>query len=141
MIGLMKRSMKGRHATFLKFCVVGGGAFVLDALILQSLVTFLALGPVYARIVSFVCAATFTWILNRKYTFHAVTKPSIGEFTMYLGLMWVGVTINWLVYLGVLAVFPLSREFPVLALAPATAVAMFSNFFSAQRFIYRPGSR
>ncbi len=141
MFGRAKTSMKGTHATFLKFCLVGGAAFVLDALVLQSLVTFLALGPVYARIVSFFCAATFTWILNRKYTFDAATKPSLREFAMYLGLMWVGVTVNWLVFLAVLAVLPLSREIPVIALVPATATALLLNFFSAQRFIYRPGDR
>ena len=55
--------------------------FVVDAGIVQFLVREWQVNPYEARLVSFLCAATTTWVFNRKITFsgRAATAAGAGD--------------------------------------------------------------
>jgi putative flippase GtrA len=54
---------------FLRFCLVGAAGSLVDAGLLQALVTLAGANPFVARVSSFLAAATVTWRLNRCFTF------------------------------------------------------------------------
>lgn len=80
---------------FLRFCVVGVAGFVIDAGILQALVTNANLNPFAARIVSFLAAASGTWLMNRHYTFRVNYRPTRTEWQHYVALMGLGALVNY----------------------------------------------
>ena len=95
---------------FLRFGIVGAVGFVVDAGLLHLLLIW-GLGPYSGRVVSFLAAATMTWILNRSFTFrrdspstadpapmHSAAMHPAGEWLAYLGVMVVGGMANYGTY-------------------------------------------
>src|ERR1051326_5356088 len=83
---------------FLRFALVGCAGFVVDAGVLNAM---LALGAdrYTGRIVSYLAAATFTWALNRNYTFRAQRNERlVSEWGRFLAANAVGGLINWGTY-------------------------------------------
>jgi putative flippase GtrA len=108
----------------LRFGIVGGLGFILDAGILRTLVYFGA-SPFASRIASLAAAVTFTWILNRSMTFAARKPPSWREFGAYVLSSLLGLLINYGLYSGaVLLHLPL-----LMALAIGTIAGSVFNFF------------
>jgi putative flippase GtrA len=87
----------GLAGQILRFTIVGGLGFVLDAGILQTLVHF-QLHPAIARVASLAAAVTFTWWANRTLTFEPGRAPSWPEFRAYVLTSLVGMAINYGVY-------------------------------------------
>jgi len=54
---------------FLRFALVGTIGFVVDASVLRLVVAIFAINLYAGRLVSFLAAATVTWLLNRTFTF------------------------------------------------------------------------
>ena len=80
---------------FIRYCLVGVVGFVIDAGILQALVSIMHTNPYAARIASFLCAANSTWLMNRCYTFKVQNKPSHKEWLCYVGSMILGALVNY----------------------------------------------
>ena len=59
---------------FLRFSAVGVAGFLVDTAVLY-LGLAAGLGPYVGRAISYVCASTTTWYLNRRFTFHARKSP------------------------------------------------------------------
>jgi putative flippase GtrA len=87
----------GLAGQILRFTIVGGLGFVLDAGILKALVHF-QLHPAIARVGSLAAAVTFTWWANRSLTFEPGRAPSWREFGAYVLSSLVGMMINYGVY-------------------------------------------
>src|SRR5215470_6405001 len=89
----------------LRFGIVGGIGFLVDAGLLHLMLK-LGLGYYGGRLISFLAAATATWILNRSFTFRRETPSAIhsdplhpmGEWLAYLGLMVIGGVVNYGTY-------------------------------------------
>ena len=92
---------------FLFFCAVGVAGLVVDVGVLYALAPWL--DWYLARLVSFLCAATATWALNRRFTFQArqAEPPSrvARQYLGYLSAMAVGGAINYACYVAVMACF------------------------------------
>ena len=70
------------------FCVGGVIGFIIDAGIVQWLVTVHHGNPYTSRLLSFVCAGTGTWLFNRHYTFQGVRLyGKFGEWARYMFAM------------------------------------------------------
>jgi putative flippase GtrA len=122
---------------FPAFVVVGGIGFVIDASILAVLVHGYSWGDYSARIVSFAVAVTVTWYLNRRYVFAArKTINRRSEYSRYLGVQFIGMAINFLVYSLCIASSQTMDQWPVLALAVGSAVALFFNYFGSRMFVF-----
>ena len=121
---------------FLRFCVAGTVGFVIDAGILQMLVVGAHVNPYAARVVSFLAAASATWLINRRYTFAVSHKPTRSEWRRYVSLMLLGALVNYGVFSLSIAFWPLAQAQPWLGVAFGSIAGMGLNF-ATSRLMYR----
>lgn len=132
---LFARSLRGQAW---RFAVSGVLGLAVDTATLYGLMA-LGLGFAWARVVSFLAAATFTWAFNRRLTFatQQAQAPSWGEWLRYLAAMAVGGAVNYAVSLASYHGFEVVQAYPVLALALGSAAGMVLNFLSARQLVFR----
>ena len=128
-----------RLSQLIRFGMAGVAGFAVDAGVLQAT---LALGMSFylGRAISFIAAATATWLINRRLTFaHAGQRPaSFQEWWRYVGAMMMGGAVNYLVsvlmFQGVLKSDPRSA---IIAVAVGSIAAMAVNFIAARAIIQK----
>ena len=116
------------------FSAVGAVGFVVDAGTLNALAIGLELNPYAARGLSFLVAASTTWILNRTLTFRTSRKASAREWWRYALLMAFGAAINLSVFSATLFYLGTSQQIMLMGVALGTVSAMMLNFSTA-RFV------
>ncbi|MBD8525348.1 GtrA family protein [Pseudomarimonas arenosa] len=129
---------------FLWFAVSGALAFLLDAGIVQGLVSLLAVDPYSARLVSVACAMVFTWLFNRSITFAGIRPEGQGlitEFLRYVGTQTGGLIVNYTTYSIVLWLLPWTKTWPVVAVAAGSIAGLSVNFLAAKRLVFERGRR
>jgi putative flippase GtrA len=129
-------SLTARYPRLFRFALVGGVGFIVDATVLTLMVNGLGYGHYVSRAVSFTLAVTVTWLLNRRWVFQA-GSPTGREYSGYFAVQLLGAFINLGVYVLVIELVPVLAAIPVVPLAIGSAVAMFSNFLLARRFVFR----
>lgn len=120
---------------FLSFAVVGVAGFGVDVGVLYLAAP--VLGWYGARILSFVAAATATWLLNRNYTFGArkADAPMWREYLSYLLTMLGGASVNYAVY--VLTLHWIDGQWaPALGVALGSCAGLAVNFWSARKLVF-----
>lgn len=123
----------------LLFAVGGVLGFAVDAGIVQALVRGAGWNPYLARVLSFLAAATVTWIWNRRYTFaQRRSHRARAEWLRWMALMSVGALINYGIYAALVAFWPLVREWPWLGVAAGSGAAALVNFCAARSLVF-PG--
>jgi putative flippase GtrA len=129
--------LSGVGRQFLRFCLVGGVGFVVDAGILLLLIG-VGLDRYSGRVLSYLAAATVTWLLNRRYTFtDAMARPLHRQWAHYVGVNAIGAAVNYLVYAGCLLASGTFYDRPVLAVAAGSAVALLFNFAANRYLVFR----
>jgi putative flippase GtrA len=127
-------------AQFLAFSVVGTIGFLIDAGTLQLQLWAWDANPYAARVVSYLVAASVTWLLNRRYTFRVTGRSDLpGEWTRYVVLNAIGGGLNYATYAVALATLPLVARQPVLGVALGSAVGLVVNFTANRYLVFRPG--
>jgi putative flippase GtrA len=121
---------------FLSFAVVGAIGFVVDVAVLYLAAPLL--GWYGARVLSFVAAATATWLLNRRYTFSGrrsdVSLPR--EYLGYMATMLGGAVVNYGAY--VLVLHWLAGPWaPAAGVALGSCAGLVVNFVSARYLVFR----
>jgi putative flippase GtrA len=130
-----------RRSQFLRFGVVGTAGFLIDAGVLQ-LMLWLGLGPYLGRVVSFLAAATGTWLGNRRFTFQANhARPSHREWLRYVSLMVVGGVVNYGAYVACLMGSALVRTYPVIGVAVGSIAGLAVNFLSSRYLVFKAAGR
>ena len=121
------------------FAVGGIGGLLIDAAVVQTLVSALGWNPYLARVLSFLLAATFTWWWNRNHTFveRRSEHPAHAEWLRWIGLMSGGAAINYGIYALLLLSFSSLQRWPVLAVAAGSAVAALVNFSTARGVLFK----
>jgi putative flippase GtrA len=121
---------------FVSFAAIGAAAFLVDT---TALYAVRALGgDLYGgRVVSFLTAATFTWALNRRYTFGATEDARIVQWSRFLGANALGGLVNYGVYSVLIAFVPVVRDHPVLGVAAGSLSGLVFNFFASRRWVFR----
>ena len=130
---------------FLRFGTVGAIGFVVDAGVLRLLLT-LGLGYYSGRAISFLAAATATWILNRSFTFRRESDwhgHPAREWLAYLSLMALGGAVNYGIYALAVESAETVQRFPELGVALGSLGGMTINYWSAKVMIFerRPRRR
>ena len=142
---MSRRAFPGQ---MLRFGIVGGIGFLVDAGLLHVMLQ-LGLGYYGGRVVSFLAAATTTWILNRSFTFRresrangtsSATHPApthpVGEWLAYLGLMAIGGAVNYGTYALAVELSEPVRRYPALGVALGSIAGMAINFWSAKTMVF-----
>jgi putative flippase GtrA len=141
-------SRRGLPGQVLRFGIVGGVGFLVDAGLLHVMLE-LGLGYYGGRVVSFLAAATVTWILNRSFTFRPESPPSgsqrathrgpthpAREWLAYLGLMVIGGLVNYGTYALAVGLLEPVRRYPALGVALGSIAGMAINFWSAKTMLF-----
>lgn len=125
-----------RANEFFRFALTGVGAFLVDALFLTG---FLALGAGFyvGRLLSWLAAATFSWRINRQWTFRAVTKSGAWrEWLRFLLANAVGGLVNFSVYALSLHWVSGLRELPVIAVAAGSVAGLAINYSLSRCWVF-----
>ena len=120
------------NTRFLLFAVVGGAGFVIDAGLTLALITA-GVPPLLARPPAILAAMVFTWLANRTLTFRVSRERTMEEALRYSAVAVFVALVNYLIY-SVLALHGLA---PFIAIAIATALAMFLSYFGYKHFAFR----
>ena len=125
------------RSQILAFAGVGTIGFLIDAAILTILVSGYDWSHYMARLISFACAVSVTWLFNRLWTFrHYATASRKREYQRYFGVQLVGALINYSIFSVCIATSRLFSDLPVMPLALGSLVAMVFNFVGARNFVY-----
>lgn len=128
--------MHARRRLF-AFGAIGGVGFAVDAGILQALY-LLGIPALLARCVSFPCAVTATWLLNRRFTFGDRPKVnSRSQYALYVGGQIAGALINVAAFIATLHYRPSLSTRPVIPLIVGSATALIFNYMWANIFVFR----
>lgn len=122
---------------FLRFCVVGVAGFVVDAGILQLMVTGAGANPYLARIISFLAAASATWIMNRRYTFEVEHSPTHTEWARYIAFMMCGALVNYGAFAVSITIWALAHAQPWLGVAVGSIAGLLINFLTSRLLVFR----
>lgn len=126
----------------IRFSIVGAAGFCVDAVVLYALLTFVQADPFIARIPSFLCAATATWLLNRNWTFSGAGRGRrLNQWGTYTLAMLSGAVVNYTCYALVLLALPESVLGPLLGLAVGSLAGLALNFTLARNLIFPSGAR
>lgn len=126
----------------LRFSVVGAAGFCVDALVLYALLTFALPDPLLARIPSFLCAATATWLLNRNWTFSTASRGRrLNQWGLYTLAMLSGAAVNYACYALVVLALPAAVLAPLLGLAVGSLAGLALNYTLARKLIFSSGAR
>lgn len=129
------------HLPFVRFCVVGLVGFGVDTVTLHYLLATTDAGPYIGRTLSYLLAATVTWELNRRFTFHVSTRTGLAnQWLRYTSVNIFGLSLNYGVYAVCIQSFEVAWRYPVLGVAAGSAAGLVSNFLASKHFIFRPHS-
>jgi putative flippase GtrA len=125
------------RAELARFAVVGAVGFLVDASVLQSLVSAAGWSPFIARAVSFPVALACTFALNRAWTFRSLRMPMLRAYGAYSAIQAVGALLNLFVFSVCLLLAPPLYERPLIALGIGAAVSLFFNFYATRSLVFR----
>lgn len=128
-------------ARFLRFGLVGTAGFFVDAGVLAFGLHLLGLDPYSARVISFLCAATFTWWGNRTLTFaDRAAQGSRGlaaEWAKFVSANALGGVANYGTYAALITFAPAPLNNPYVALAFGSGVGLVFNFAMSKWLVFR----
>lgn len=123
------------------FSAIGVVGFLVDAAVLYAMLIFLSLNPYGARLVSYLAAATTTWILNRNLTFRDNRSANPHrEWVAFLAVNVIGGVVNYLVYSGIIYSFSGKGLFPLLGVACGSLAGLLFNFSLSRTLVFRTNS-
>lgn len=134
---------------FIKFGVVGASGMVVDFGVLYLMREIMGLPDLWANTISFTCAATSNYFLNRIWTFRSQEKQVAVEYLKFLLVSIIGLGINNGVLLLSHLLWPAAYESGTFCLVGvcvddfylfkllAIAVTTLWNFFGNMLFTFR----
>ncbi|HEY3785389.1 MAG TPA: GtrA family protein [Steroidobacteraceae bacterium] len=128
---------------FFAFGAVGVAGFVVDAGVLTLMLRTTHAGPYLGRVVSFLCAATFTWALNRVFTFrdHATHHTLGAQWLRFLAANAIGGCVNFGAYSLLLSTVAFFAATPVMAVAAGSLAGLAVNFTLSRTFVFAANAR
>lgn len=122
----------------LSFSIVGAIGFIVDAATLHVAIGVLGAGLYGGRVISYLAAATVTWVLNRRYTFRQQRSANrISEWGRFLAANAIGGLVNYATYALLVTVNPTVAAFPVLGVAAGSVAGLTLNFSLSRYLVFR----
>ena len=122
---------------FLRFGVVGVIGFVVDATVLHLALQLMQLDLYSGRLLSYLAAATTTWLLNRRFTFGDASSCPGRQWLRFLMVNGLGGGVNYVVYALLVSFSPLFRNAPVLAVALGSLSGLLLNFGGSKWLVFQ----
>lgn len=128
------------QAQLLRFGIIGSLGFAVDTATVYAAHFGAGLGLYLSGMLGFLVAATFTWAMNRRFTFpEARRQRRATQWARFLATQTLGFVVNRGTYAGLVAFVALAREHPVLAVAAGSLAGMVLNFVTARTIAFRTG--
>ena len=141
MVSSNDREPRGRYRIeqqLLRFAAIGTLAFLVDTAALYFALGVLGLDKYAGRILSFLTAATFTWAMNRRFTFpEARGAPMARQWLEFLAANGVGGLVNYGVYALLVTYVDRVAAYPVLGVAAGSLAGMSFNFGASRGWVFR----
>lgn len=115
---------------------MGSLGFVVDAGVMQALVSLANWGPVEARAISIPVAVFATWLLNRNITFRH-DGPALRSLGRYAAVSAAGAGVNFIVYTALVLASAQMAANPLVPLAIASIIALIVNYLGSKHFAFR----
>lgn len=126
---------------FISFACVGVLGFVVDAAVLHVAMTRFGAGHYGGRVISYLCAATTTWALNRRFTFRELRGANrVSEWARFLAANAIGGLVNYSLYAVAVATSDFVARFPTIGVAVGSVAGLAVNF-TLSRFHVFTGTR
>ena len=126
--------------SFLRFAVIGALGMPVDWLVLQLMVHW-GTGPYVGRLISWFCAASFTWTGNRYFTFAASrARGPLGaakEWLRFLAANAVGGLVNVGLYSVLVRFAPPPFNDLTVALVLGVLLGLAFNFTLSKKMVFR----
>ena len=133
----MRSAFQRLAGQFLRFGVVGTGGFLVDTALLYAALAAGA-GLYGGRVLSYVGAASFTFALNRAWTFRGARHAHAGrQWALFLLVNLIGFALNYGTYAMLVALVPVVAAHPVLGVAAGSVAGLGGNFLASRRFVFR----
>lgn len=121
---------------FLRFGTVGAAGFVVDTAVVYA--TRAWLGLYLAGVLSFLVAASFTWLGNRLWTFRGRGAGRMhAQWARFVAANTLGFLLNRGTYAILVTVSALCAEQPVLAIFAGMLAGMLANFHFSRTMVFR----
>lgn len=134
----MSETPRSASQELLRFGLVGAAGFFVDAGALMLAIEGVGLDPYSARVFSYLCAATFTWACNRRFTFvRAGTEPAAMQWLRFLGANAIGGAVNYGVYALIVTFTVAGARWPVLGVAAGSLAGLTFNFAVSKYWVFR----
>jgi putative flippase GtrA len=117
---------------FLRFLLVGGTGFIIDAGLTEVLI-HIGAPPSLSRIPAIGLAMLFSWVANRRLTYRVEEKANIQEAGRYFAVAAVMALLNYAMYLALVAL----AWRPLAAIVVATAAQATLSFYAYRKFAFR----
>lgn len=123
-------------AEFVRFGLVGCSALVVDTAVVYALRGWL--GLVGAGLASYLVAVTFTYVLNRAWTFAGRgSGPVHRQWAAFALVNLAGFALNRGTYTLLVTLSPLCMAYPFLATSAGAIAGMGVNFTLSRRLVFR----
>jgi putative flippase GtrA len=125
---------------FLKFSLFGAIGFVVDATTLYVATAYFEQNLYTGRLISYLFAATCTWLLNRRHTFSPThrTHP-LKEWLSFLTCNSLGGAINFGTYSYLVSHNNPLISNPTFAVAVGSVFGLAFNFSTSKNWVFRDG--
>ena len=102
-----------------------------------TLFLWLGAGFVVGRALSYLCAASVTWLLNRRWTFASTDPLFLRQALRFLSANAVGGAMNYGISVALAVAFPsVFGLYPALAVAAGSLASLAVNFSLSKRFVF-----
>jgi putative flippase GtrA len=130
--------LERRHPA-LKFALVGGTGFIVDASMLMLLYEVLQLDLMVARALAFFTAASSNWILNRLFTFADLKLSSnkSAEWMRFIGSALVSAMPNLGVFYLLMLLLPETLPWILVAMCCGILVGYWCNYQLAKHWVFK----
>jgi putative flippase GtrA len=123
---------------FLYFSAAGAVSFIVDAATLYLVMRELGAGLYEGRVLSYIVAATFSWMLNRNYTFRSRRSSNrLVEWGRFLTANTIGGVVNYVTYALLVATFATAAAYPTIGVAAGSLAGLVVNFIASRRVVFR----
>jgi putative flippase GtrA len=123
---------------FIAFAMVGTVGFVVDASTLYLAMGLLNAGLYGGRVISYLVAATVTWSLNRRYTFHRQRRANkLAEWCEFLGANAIGGLVNYGTYAILVSSYAVAAAHPIIGVAAGSVAGLAVNFCLSRYVVFR----
>lgn len=131
--------MRALVVRLVRFGAVGVVAFLVDSGTLWLGRHFLGLGLYSGRLLSFHCAASVAWYLNRRFTFadRGGSSERHRQWILYLAASLAGAGANVGTYAILVSAVPQVGAWPTLGVAAGSVAGMLVNFVAYSRIVFR----